>query len=122
LYFANRYKEAIGDLLKAVELGVSNKYNAYYYTGASYAKLSDYKTAIVYYSKAIELDDTNANAYFDRGFAYWRLTIFQTRSPIFLGRSNSIRPEPTRMLTEAAFIINRAILKTPRSTRKKRAN
>ena len=42
---------------------------AYYNRGNVYVKLSDFKSAVVDYSKAIELDENFAAAYFNRGLA-----------------------------------------------------
>ena len=42
---------------------------AYYNRGNVFARLSDFKSAVVDYSKAIEIDDKLAAAYFNRGLA-----------------------------------------------------
>jgi tetratricopeptide (TPR) repeat protein len=56
------------DLDKVLELVPDFAY-AYFNRGNVAVKLSDFKSAIVDYTRAIELDDRFAEAYFNRGLA-----------------------------------------------------
>lgn len=50
-----------------------NEAEEYYNMALNAKKIKDFKTAIKYYTKTIELDETHIKAYFNRGFSYDKL-------------------------------------------------
>jgi tetratricopeptide (TPR) repeat protein len=62
------YRLVKDDLDRVVELAPDFSH-AYFNRANTSAKLSDFKSAIVDYTKAIELNDRFAEAYFNRGLA-----------------------------------------------------
>ena len=78
---AGDYQLAIGDLTKAIALGLHRTHssgrnplaNAYFIRGYYYDELGQYQTAINDYTKAIQLDPDDADAYSNRGHAYNKL-------------------------------------------------
>ncbi len=63
------YDEAVADVNLYTSYFV-NDADALYIAGNCYFKKSDYLTALTYYNKTIENDQTSANFYYARGMAY----------------------------------------------------
>ena len=73
---AKLYREAIADYTVAIQL---NEHNTYYHLGLGSALfgVNDYASAIVEFSKSIELDSNNGRAYYSRGLGYEKLGLLQ---------------------------------------------
>lgn len=80
---AKLYREAIADFIVAIQLQPNN---SYYHMGlgAALFDVDDYTTAIVEFSKSIDLDKKNARAYFYRGLSYEKAGLMQEARSNFL--------------------------------------
>jgi len=71
-----KYKEAIADLNKALEIDPKIS-SAFSFRGQAHFELGNYQQAINDYNKAIELNPKSAWAYYNRGLAYVNLGNYQ---------------------------------------------
>ena len=67
------YKKAISLYKQALRLKPSNPEDIYLYIGISYNLSDQYKKAIKPLNKSIEISSDNSSAFYNRGFAYYKL-------------------------------------------------
>lgn len=67
-----RFDEALQDFEKAARLDPQNQ-EAWFYIGAIHQNHKDYKTAIEYFTKAIEIKEDYADAFYNRGLCWFYL-------------------------------------------------
>ena len=94
---------------------------AYKNRGNAYLAKADLDRAIADYTKAIEIDQKYAKAYYGRGIAYEARAIPTALSLTTRRRSRSIRTTPTPMATAVTPTAPRAISTSPSPTIRKRS-
>jgi len=70
--YAAEFEEAMEIFQKSAKLNPKNP-EAWFYIGAMYQNKQDFNTAIEYYSKAIDLKNDYADAYYNRGQCWFYL-------------------------------------------------
>ena len=75
-YYLDFYTEAESDLLTSIELGLKDE-DAYFYLGYIHSVNKECDKAIMYYTKAIEIDPNYGVAYSNRGKCYYSQDEFQ---------------------------------------------
>lgn len=68
----SNFEGALKDFSEAIDYTPENP-KLWYYRGNVYINMSKITEAVTNYNKAIELDDKYADAYFNRGYAYFIL-------------------------------------------------
>jgi tetratricopeptide (TPR) repeat protein len=79
-YYLGKYKDAIYNYQKAIEIGGSDvvpKAGRYYWIGQSWGKLNKYDEAIAAYNKAIEVNPKNRSAVWGLAAVYYNQGKFQ---------------------------------------------
>lgn len=100
-YNEGKYKKAIHCFKEA--LSYSKSASLYNLLGLAYCEIGDYKNAIDQLVKATEIEDNNGKYFFDAGYAFYQLRIWELAIQFFLEAYNNL-DDRKRLATTCVYL------------------